>query len=58
MYKKLVAVVVMVEADGDLLVSSLNKRVHGDTVQNRCDESWVEDVDIFKMLPLPTIDNR
>ena len=58
MYKKLVAAVVMVEADGDLLVSSFNKRVNGDAVQNRCDESWVEDVDMFKMLPLPTIDNR
>ena len=55
---KFVAVVVMVEADGDLLVAFF-KRINGGTFQNGCDdESWVEDAYILKKLPLSTMDNR
>ena len=45
-YKNFVAVVVMVEADGNLLVSFL-KRVNGGTFQNGCDESWVKGANII-----------
>lgn len=57
-FKKFVAVVTMVESNGDLFVSYL-RRVSGCTFNSAADdEGWVEDKDVVEELPQPTIDNR